>query len=126
MFWHSCTRRRLNWDRVKQPNLLSMMVVDTDVASREHLFAGSALTATERGDLLDALFSVCHWVEIYYLWRPNLPDERDNHLIELALAGGASAIVTRNIRDVTRGELKFPDLHILTPDQFLERFPCPP
>jgi predicted nucleic acid-binding protein len=97
-----------------------------DVASREQLFAGSALTATERCDLLDALFSVCHWVEIYYLWRPNLPDERDNHLIELALAGGASAIVTRNIRDVTRGELKFPDLHILTPDHFLERFPCPP
>ena len=87
----------------------------SDVASRTQLFTGSALTAIERVEVMDALFSVRRWVEIYYLWRPNLPDERDNHLIELALAGGASAIITRNICDVARGELKFPDLHILTP-----------
>ena len=33
-------------------------------------------------------------------WRPNLPDEADNHLIELGVA--AQAIVTRNLRDVSR------------------------
>ncbi|MFZ4538095.1 helix-turn-helix domain-containing protein [Propionivibrio sp.] len=27
----------------------------------------------------------------YYGWRPNLPDEADNHLIKLALAGNAIA-----------------------------------
>ncbi len=32
---------------------------------------------------------------VYYGWRPNLPDEGDNHLIELALAGSAQAIVNR-------------------------------
>jgi hypothetical protein len=47
-------------------------------------------------------------VKVYYLWRPNLPDEADNHLIELALAGGADTIVTNNLRDVSRGELTFP------------------
>ena len=55
-----------------------------------------------------------------FLWRPNLPDEADNHLIELALAGGAGAIVTNNVRDVRRGELAFPHLQILTPSQFLK------
>ena len=28
---------------------------------------------------------------MYYGWSPNLPDEGDSHLIELALAGGAQA-----------------------------------
>ena len=59
-------------------------------------------------------------------WRPNLSDEGDNHLIELAVAGGAEALVTRNIADFKRAELKFPDLAILTPDQFLEVHPCQP
>jgi len=54
------------------------------------------------------------------------PDEADNHLIELAVAAQADAIVTRNLRDVARGELKFPMLRVLTPEQCLEAFPCPP
>ena len=36
--------------------------------------------------LLDAFSSVCVWVPVYYLWRPNLPDEGDNHVVELAVA----------------------------------------
>ena len=37
------------------------------------------------------------WVVVYYGWCPNLPDEADNHLIELALAGGPATIVTHNL-----------------------------
>lgn len=66
------------------------------------------------------------WVEIYFSWRPNLFDEGDNHLIELAVAGGTKALVTRNTADFKRAELKFPNLAILTPEQFLEAYPCPP
>ena len=54
------------------------------------------------------------------------PDESDNHLIELGVAAQAEAIVTRNLRDVSRGELKFPMLRVLTPEQFLQEYPCPP
>jgi predicted nucleic acid-binding protein len=36
---------------------------------------------------------------VYHAWRPNLPDEADNHLLELAVAAQADAIVTRNLRD---------------------------
>ena len=50
---------------------------------------------------------------------PNVPDEGDNHLVELAVAGGAKAIVTRNIRDLSRMELRFPALMLLTPEAFL-------
>jgi predicted nucleic acid-binding protein len=69
---------------------------------------------------LDSFLSFCEWVKVYYLWRPNLPDEADNHLVELALASGASTIVTNSLRDVSRGELTFPFLNILTPAQFLK------
>ena len=51
------------------------------------------------------------------------PDEADNHLIELPFAAGAQAIVTHNIRDVGRGELRWQTLEVLTPAQFLERYP---
>jgi D-arabinose 1-dehydrogenase-like Zn-dependent alcohol dehydrogenase len=43
-----------------------------------------------------------------------------------AVAAQAQAIITRNLRDVLRGELKFPSLSVLTPEQCLEVFPCPP
>lgn len=97
-----------------------------DVLGRPELFVGSVLSAKERGELFDGLMSRCRWVEVFYAWRPNLPDEADNHLIELAVAARADAIVTRNLRDVARGELKFPTLRVLTPEQSLEVFPCPP
>ena len=41
-------------------------------------------------------------------------------LIELALAGNASCIITNNIRDLKNAELTFSDLRIETPEQFLQ------
>ena len=81
---------------------------------------GTVTTAQERQAVLAALAQRGRWVTIYYGWRPNLPDEADNHLIELALAGGAVAIVTHNVRDLEQGELIFNHLRVLTPAQCLE------
>lgn len=84
---------------------------------------GDATSDTDRQKVLAALAKQGRWVTVYYGWRPNLPDEADNHLIELALAGGAVAIVTHNLRDVQRGELKLGSLRVLTPAQCLEVWP---
>lgn len=72
-----------------------------------------------RMELLDAFLSSCIWVPIYYLWRPNLRDEADNHLVELAIGGGATVIVTANKRDFSRAELLFPQLVIQTAGELL-------
>lgn len=90
------------------------------VLQREELFAHSRLTRNEREDLFDIFAATSVWTRIYYAWRPNLRDESDNHLVELAVAGGAGAIVTRNVRDFVIGaELRFPQIRIVTPAQFL-------
>ena len=96
-----------------------------DVLGRTDLFADSILSAKERDEVVDGFLNRCRWVEVFFAWRPNLPDEADNHLIELGVAAQANAIVTRNLRDVSRGELKFPSLRVLTPEQCLEAMPCP-
>ncbi len=75
----------------------------------------------EREEVFDIFMGVCDWTHIYYGWRPNLADESDNHLIELAVAGGVEAIVTRNVRDLLRAELHFPALAVITPVQCLRR-----
>ena len=84
---------------------------------------GTATTLPERHQILAALAQRGRWVTIYYGWRPNLPDEADNHLVELALAANADGIVTHNIRDVGRGELLFGQMRVLTPAQCLEEWP---
>jgi putative PIN family toxin of toxin-antitoxin system len=91
-----------------------------DVLGRTGPFAKSRLTADERQELLDIFLSTCRWTPIYFGWRPNLADEGDNHLIELAVAGQASHIVSRNLRDLCRAELRFPDLHVVTPERLLK------
>lgn len=97
-----------------------------DVLGRTELFADAVLSSDDRAEVFNAFLSCCRWTEVYYGWRPNLPDEADNHLIELAVASQAKVIVTRNLRDLARGELRFPNLQILAPDKCLEVFPCQP
>jgi putative PIN family toxin of toxin-antitoxin system len=90
------------------------------VLARDHLFANCRLSRDEREALFDAFLSVCQWQAVYYAWRPNLPDEADNHIVELAVAGQASVIVTKNVRDFIRAELYFSGLRILAPETFIQ------
>ena len=90
--------------------------------SRFEPLMGPALYAEHEAVLArDALFARCRWTRVYFLWRPNLRDESDNHLVELAVAGGAQAIVTRNKRDFRGAELRFENLAVLTPAECLRR-----
>ena len=89
------------------------------VLSRPDIFVRSPISAEDRNTLWAAFASCCHCVRVYYLWRPNLPNEADNHVIELAVAGGAEAVVTYNKRDFERAELHFPRLRVVTPSQLI-------
>ena len=68
---------------------------------------------------MNAYYSTCKWLQIYYLWRPNLKDENDNFLVELAVVGNCELIVTNNVKDFEGTELNFSDLKIVKPEQLL-------
>ena len=94
-----------------------------DVLNRRALFRTAPLSRQERQELFAAFLSVCEWVEIYFSWRPNLPDEADNHIVELAVAGGAAMIVTNNLRDFQGADLRFPDLRMVAPRELVKELP---
>jgi putative PIN family toxin of toxin-antitoxin system len=94
-----------------------------DVLNRRSLFRTSPLSRQERQELFAAFLSVCEWVQIYFSWRPNLPDEADNHIVELAVAGGAATIVTNNLRDFQGADLRFPDLRMVAPRELVKELP---
>jgi putative PIN family toxin of toxin-antitoxin system len=91
-----------------------------DLLQREHLFRSCLLSSAEREELFDAFLSVCRWVTIYYGWRPNLRDEADNHIVELAVAGGADFLITKNTKDFKDTELRFTGFQVIKPEQFLQ------
>lgn len=91
-----------------------------DVLTRKQIVRKCPLSLAEQQLLLASFMHICKWVKISYLWRPNLQDEKDNHLIELAVAGNAKYLVTHNLKDFQQMELSFPGLRILTPHQLLK------
>ena len=90
-----------------------------DVINRAGIAKKCPFSDEERMESLAAFISGCQWQKIYFGWRPNLKDEGDNHVIELAVAGGAKYVITLNIRDLKGGELIFDGLKIVTPQQFI-------
>ena len=76
------------------------------------------LSLDEIEDLYAKLIQQGTFQDVYYLWRPNLKDEKDDFLIELAIAGGAGTIVTFNRKDFVSGDLKV-GLKIMTPKNYL-------
>ncbi len=68
-------------------------------------------------DILDYICKAMVLDTVHFLWRPFLRDADDDMVLEAAVAGGCSHIVTHNTRDF-RGVEEF-GLAILTPGQFL-------
>lgn len=67
---------------------------------------------------LDFLISMSHLQEVFYRWRPALPDADDDLILELAVAAGCRYIVTHNLRDF-RGMEQW-GIAAVTPGDFLK------
>lgn len=91
-----------------------------DVLGRPASLAGTGITVTEAETVLAHLVAVAEEIEVRYLWRPNLRDEGDNFIVEIAMAAWPCTIVTHNIGDFSRAELRFPQIAVRTPGQLMQ------
>jgi len=84
----------------------------------EHL-AACGLSSTEVGRVLDDLASIAKKVRLAFRWRPHLSDPDDDMVLETAVNGSATAIVTFNQRDFLSAAREF-DCNVILPVTALE------
>lgn len=105
-------------DRRWQMNLSVPLVLEyEDVVKRPD--SGAGLSAAEVDDILDFICAEANLREIFYLWRPVLPDPKDDFILELAVESRCDYIVTFNVRDFAGAE-KF-GIEVITPREFLRK-----
>jgi hypothetical protein len=61
-------------------------------------------TASEAEGFLDYLISVSHLQDVFFQWRPVLPDPDDDLNLARTVAASCRYIVTHNVRDFRRAE----------------------
>ncbi|WP_027150106.1 putative toxin-antitoxin system toxin component, PIN family [Methylobacter tundripaludum] len=69
--------------------------------------------------VLDNLCTFSRFQKVYFLWRPYLPDAKDDLVLELAVAAKVKTIVTHNLKDFV-GIDKF-GVEAIVPKTLLER-----
>jgi putative PIN family toxin of toxin-antitoxin system len=87
-----------------------------EILKRNQFILG--LSHQEIENILDYFCMQSEHQKIYFLWRPRLPDPKDDHLLELAIASGTKLIVTHNTKDF-KGVEEF-GLRSITPKKLLE------
>jgi len=117
---HSRELLRLVFREELFPQMSEALFVEYEsVMKRVKIQKLTPLSVEEQNELFNAFLSTCRWNDIYYTWRPNLKDENDNFLIELAVSSGAEAILTYNVKDFQDAELLFSH-KVITPEDFLK------
>ena len=79
------------------------LVLEYEDALLRHASA-TGLSRRDVDVILDYFCSVAHLQTIFFLWRPLLPDPKDDLVLELAVAAGCRTVVTYNVRDFRGGE----------------------
>jgi putative PIN family toxin of toxin-antitoxin system len=74
--------------------------------------------AAEIDPFIEFHCSVAAKHRIFFLWRPYLPDPKDDIVLELAVSAGCDSVVTYNTRDFV-GIEKF-GIKVTTPAEFLK------
>ena len=89
------------------------------VLLRPEQLKAAGVMAGDVMNLLDVLAGKVQRVDIAYLWRPQLRDAADDMVLEAAVNGQATSIITFNQRDFLPQTLNF-GIAVLTPAQFFQ------
>lgn len=90
-----------------------------DVATRSK--SGITIPAKAVDAIISRIAMVSHKQPIYYLWRPLLPDPKDDMVLEVAIASGSSHIVTFNHKDLHPA--KNFGIAVVKPSEFIQLLP---
>lgn len=90
-----------------------------DVSSRPT--TGIKIPTSALDAIIRRIAQMAYKQQIYYLWRPLLPDPKDDMVLEVAIASGATHIVTFNRKDL-RLASQF-GITVLTPAAFIRLLP---
>jgi len=89
------------------------------VLKRPETLSASALSITDMDTILNILCARGQPTKLHYLWRPQLKDEQDEMVLELAVNASADAIVTFNCNDFLPAANKF-NMPIILPSEYYQ------
>ena len=93
-----------------------------DVLTREKSLIEFGLEIFDIEKFLRFIAFVGKTFDVYFLLRPNLLDESDNKILELAVTSQSDYLITSNIKDFKNSELKIDQLQIITPGDFVQKW----
>jgi putative PIN family toxin of toxin-antitoxin system len=102
--------RRIGRNSGLKPCVSVPLVFEYEAALKRKFGTGDERIAP----LLDYICLVGDRQEIYFLWRPFLRDPGDEMVLEVAVGGAVSMIVTHNLRDFSNVEEQF-GIRVVTP-----------
>jgi putative PIN family toxin of toxin-antitoxin system len=107
---------RLVGDKRWQINLSVPLVLEYE-QTLQRVCAGGPLSSAEIDGVIDFICANANLRLIFFLWRPLLPDPKDDFVLELAVESRADFLLTFNTRDFL-GADRF-GIHVVTPREFL-------
>jgi len=99
---------------------VAMMLEYESVLTRPEYLKAFNLTAQDVERFLDSMLYLVKPVSPFYLWRPQLRDPADEHVLEAAVNGSVDAIVTFNLRHFQAAAARF-GIATLRPGEALMR-----
>lgn len=103
-------------DRLELVISTALLFEYEDILKRNQVVLDLSDDEIER--LLDYFCLQSEHQKIHFLWRPRLPDPKDDHILELAVASRTSLIVTYNTKDF-KGIASF-GVRSITPKELME------
>lgn len=97
-----------------------LMLEYEDVLKRDRIRAQHGLSFQEIEVILSMIAAYGTPQNIFFLWRPQLQDPKDEMVLELAVNGQAGVIVTLNDRDFNPQARSF-GIEVMRPGTFLRR-----
>ncbi len=92
------------------------LILEYEAVLKNHLDKG-IISDSDIEDFIDYLCTAGIKTRIFYLWRPYLKDQFDDHVLELAISAGAERVITYNKKGFRRAEGL--GIRIQTPREFL-------